>query len=35
VVPVDDEAPSPGQLSFDTTGYVQMELQGLGPTEGD
>jgi hypothetical protein len=35
VVPVAADAPSPGQLSFDTTGYVQMELQGLGPAEGD
>ena len=29
VAPVDDDAPAPGQLSFDTTGFVQMELTGL------
>jgi hypothetical protein len=35
VTTVDDDAPSPGQLSFDTTGFVQMELQGLEVNEGD
>jgi hypothetical protein len=29
VASIDDDAPSPGQLSFDTTGFVQMELTGL------
>ena len=29
VTPLDEDAPSPGQLSFDTTGFVQMELTGL------
>ena len=29
VTPVDDSAPAPGQLSFDTSGFVQMELTGL------
>ena len=29
VTPVDDFAPAPGQLAFDTSGFVQMELQGL------
>ena len=33
VAPVDDLAPAPGQLSFDTSGFVQMELQGMGPAE--
>ena len=30
-----DSAQSPGQLSFDTSGFVQMELQGLEVNEGD
>jgi hypothetical protein len=29
LTPVDDLAPAPGQLAFDTSGFVQMELQGL------
>ncbi|HET7474299.1 MAG TPA: hypothetical protein VFJ71_14335 [Candidatus Limnocylindrales bacterium] len=35
VMPVDDLAPAPGQLTFDTSGFVQMELQGLGPTDSE
>jgi len=30
-----DGAQSPGQLAFDTSGFVQMELQGLDPATGD
>ena len=30
-----DGAQSPGQLSFDTSGFVQMELQGLEVSEGE
>jgi len=30
----EDGAPGPQQLSFDTSGYVQMELSGLGAGEG-
>jgi hypothetical protein len=32
---VGDAAQSPGQLSFDTSGFVQMELQGLNAVEAD
>jgi hypothetical protein len=35
VTHVDDGAPAPGQLSFDTTGFVQMELQGLATDEAE
>ena len=32
---VGDGSQSPGQLSFDTSGFVQMELQGLGEPAAD
>ena len=35
IAEVIDGAQSPGQLSFDTSGFVQMELQGLEVSEGE
>lgn len=36
IIADDDESPvAPRQLSFDTSGYVQMELQGLDAREDD